>query len=188
MDSHETGFRTIKEALKSFSIPNLGMNANLKTLGYLLVGFSVILLFILAFVKINYDQTSAQLCELQPHETGTSMLECPAHDPNASWIIVSGFGVAFLILGIGIYMLFIAKPEELGTKKDFAPVDLAKLDEEEKKIYETIKSKGGSVYQSDLISATDYSKVKITRILDKLESKEILERKRRGMTNIIVLK
>ncbi|MDO8537606.1 MAG: hypothetical protein Q7S21_01855 [archaeon] len=167
------------------------MNVNLKTLGYLLVGFSIILLFILAMIKINYDTTSAQLCDLQDHEnTGTSMLECPAHTGNESWIILLGFGIAFLILGIGIYMLFIAKPEELefATKKDFAQVDLTQLDEEEKKIYETIKNKGGSAYQSDLITLTDFSKVKITRILDKLESKGILERKRRGMTNIIVLK
>lgn len=165
------------------------MNVNFKTLGYLLVGFSIILLFILAMVKINFDTTSAQLCDLQEHDiTGTSMLSCPAHTSNTSWIIVFGFGIAFLILGIGIYMLFVAKPEALEAKKDFIEVDLTKLDEEEKKLYKEIKNKGGSAYQSDLVSVTDFSKVKITRILDKLESKGILERKRRGMTNIIVLK
>ena len=31
-------------------------------------------------------------------------------------------------------------------------------------------------------------KVKITRLLDKLEAKDLIERKRRGMNNIVVLK
>ena len=31
-------------------------------------------------------------------------------------------------------------------------------------------------------------KVGITRLLDKLESKQIIERKRRGMNNVVVLK
>ena len=51
-----------------------------------------------------------------------------------------------------------------------------------------IKNKDGSAYQTDLIKETGFSKVKISRVLDRLEAKDILERKRRGMTNIIVLK
>ena len=51
-----------------------------------------------------------------------------------------------------------------------------------------LKTTEGSAYQSDLIKATGYSKVKVTRILDKMESKGIVERKRRGMANIIVMK
>ena len=46
----------------------------------------------------------------------------------------------------------------------------------------------GSYTTADLIKETDYTKVHMTRILDKMEGKRILERKRRGMTNIVVLK
>ena len=46
----------------------------------------------------------------------------------------------------------------------------------------------GSVYQSDLIKETKKSKVQVSRVLDKLEGKGLIERKRRGMTNVIVLK
>ena len=46
----------------------------------------------------------------------------------------------------------------------------------------------GSVYQSDIIKETKLTKVKVTRILDKLEGKKLIDRKRRGMTNIVVLK
>ena len=55
-------------------------------------------------------------------------------------------------------------------------------------MYDIIKGKNGSAYQSDLIKETGFSKVKVTRILDKMETADIIERKRRGMTNIIVLK
>jgi uncharacterized membrane protein len=51
-----------------------------------------------------------------------------------------------------------------------------------------ILRENGSVYQSDIVRETKQSKVKITRILDQLEGKGLIERKRRGMTNIVVLK
>lgn len=163
------------------------MSYNSKTIGYLLIGFSAILLLVLAFVKIDVDKQAAFLCE-KFHENKLDMQQCPAHKSNTSWIIVSAFVVTFLILGTGIYLLFAPKTVSEKLKKDFKQIDLSKLSEEEKRIYEIIKNKDGSVYQMDLIKETGFSKVKTTRILDKLEAKDILERKRRGMTNIIVLK
>ena len=86
------------------------------------------------------------------------------------------------------------KERELFLKKEkqdalqFQKVDLSKLDEEEIKIYELLKKSEGSVYQSDLVRETGISKVRITRILDRMETKRILERKRRGMANLVVLK
>ena len=44
------------------------------------------------------------------------------------------------------------------------------------------------MFQRDLMEKLEIGKVKTTRLLDKLESKQIIERKRRGMNNIIVLK
>ena len=58
----------------------------------------------------------------------------------------------------------------------------------EKKIFEILTKSEGSAYQSDLVKQTSLSKVKITRILDKMENKGIIERKRRGMANIIIIK
>jgi uncharacterized membrane protein len=43
------------------------------------------------------------------------------------------------------------------------------------------------MYQSDLVKETKLTKVKITRILDKMEAKKIIKRQRRGMTNIVFL-
>jgi len=113
------------------------------------------------------------------------MFSCPAHSNPVSWLLVSAFGIAFLMLGAGLYLFLMPMKEE---KQEFKEVNLSKLDEDEKKIYDLLKSKEGSIYQTDLIKETDFSKVKVSRLLDKMEQRGILERKRRGMTNIVVLK
>ena len=46
----------------------------------------------------------------------------------------------------------------------------------------------GTIFQSTFVEELDFSKVKVTRLLDKLEGKGVLERKRRGMTNVVILK
>lgn len=163
------------------------MNINSKTIAAVLIGFAIILLFILVLVKMDVDKQGALLCEAF-HENELDMTQCPVHKSNVSWMILFAFGIGFVMLGVGAYLLFGQKDKAELAKKDFKPVDTSKLDEDEKKIYSLVKSKGGSVYQTDLIRETGFTKVKVTRILDKLESDEILERKRRGMTNIIVLK
>ena len=40
---------------------------------------------------------------------------------------------------------------------------------------------------ADLIEKTGFGKAKMTRIIDRLEGKGFVERKRRGMTNVVVL-
>ena len=58
----------------------------------------------------------------------------------------------------------------------------------EKQIFEKIIESEGTIFQSDLVDKTGFTKVKVTRILDKLEGKKLIERKRRGMTNVVILK
>jgi len=165
---------------------------NEKILGYSLIIFSVVLFAILAYLKVEVDKQSAFLCE-KFHENKLDMNTCPVHQANsfwsnASWVIGAAFGIDFLIFIIGIYISFFYNSISKEPKKEFKDINLSKLGDEEKKVYEIIKSKSGSAYQTDLVRETGFSKVKVTRILDKLESSDILERKRRGMTNIIVLK
>jgi uncharacterized membrane protein len=162
------------------------MDINNKTLGYLLIGFAALLLISLIVVKLDVDKQSTVLCE-KFQETKTDMKFCPVHTSNVSWYITSGFALSFLVLLLGIMVLFFPKYSE-GQKKDFKSIDTSKLNNDEKIVYESIKAKKGSAYQSDIIKETGFSKVKVTRILDRLETGEILERKRRGMTNLIILK
>lgn len=168
------------------------MVQNEKILGYSLTAFSVVLFIVLAFIKTQFDSESAFLCE-KFHENKLDMNQCPVHQANStwnkiSWVILMAFGISLLIFAVGVYIAFFYKSSAKNIKKEFKQIDASKLSDEEKKIYEIIKNKDGLTYQTDLIKETGFSKVKITRILDKLEAKDILERKRRGMTNIIVLK
>jgi hypothetical protein len=59
---------------------------------------------------------------------------------------------------------------------------------DEKRIVSLIIDEGGTIFQSQLVDRSGYSKSKVSLILDRLEAKKILERKRRGMSNAIVLK
>src|SRR3989338_7898516 len=166
------------------------MNINQKSIGSVLVGFSLILLFILIVVKFNVDKEEAYVCSITHADPKLNIEECPAHNSNNSWLLVSAFGLSFLILASGVLLLFLPVKKE-GALEAGHPVikevDVSTLDEEEKKIYGLIKLKEGSMYQSDLIKETGLTKVRISRILDKLEGRGIIERKRRGMTNIVVL-
>jgi uncharacterized membrane protein len=63
-----------------------------------------------------------------------------------------------------------------------------KLSPDERTVLEKVIEAEGTIFQSELIERTKFSKAKVTRILDKLEGKGLLERRRRGMSNIIVIK
>ena len=152
-----------------------------KNLGYTLIVVSLILLVILLFVKADMDKQGAYLCKLTAAE-GLPLDKCPAHESSSSWLIVIAIIVVVLGLGAGISMILPKKVSQPTIK-----IDTSKLDGEEKNVYLILKKNNG-IYQSDLIKETGFSKVKITRVLDKLESKGVIERRRRGMTNAIFLK
>ena len=93
-----------------------------------------------------------------------------------------------LLLLIGLYIAFFMKDKPKESITETKKINLENLDEEERKVVNILQREKGSIYQSDLIKETSLTKVRVTRILDKLEGKGLVERKRRGMTNIIILK
>ncbi|MBR9677336.1 MarR family transcriptional regulator [Candidatus Woesearchaeota archaeon] len=111
-----------------------------------------------------------------------------------------GLAIMLLLVLVGVYMIFFSKEEKIVTKtvrEQVKPKQLSKehykkilnsIPSDEKIIFEKIIDAKGTIFQSELVEKTDYSKVKITRMLDRLEGKGFVERKRRGMTNIVILK
>lgn len=160
---------------------------NHKSIGSILIGLAIILLMMLLVVKINTDKEGAFLCELVEESPTLTMDECPAHESNTSWLLLISFGISFLVLGAGLYMTFFL-PYKGQQDKPLTEIDTSTLTQEENKIYNLIKLSQGSIYQSDIMKQTQLSKVKVSRVLDRMEGKSILERKRRGMTNIVILK
>jgi len=105
--------------------------------------------------------------------------------------------IAGVILVIGLFLIFSKEHEKIITKtitkkihveKKPKPIDYSKLKKEEKIVMKIIEQAEGTIFQSDLVEKSDFSKVKVSRILDKLEGRQLIERKRRGMTNVVVLK
>ena len=100
-----------------------------------------------------------------------------------------------ILVVIGLVLIFSKPKEKLVIKRikekveiKRKPIDYTKLDKEEKPIIKALEKAQGTMFQSDLVEKTGFDKVKVTRILDRLEGKQIIERKRRGMTNVVVLK
>ena len=96
-----------------------------------------------------------------------------------------------IVFGIGLF-LFFSKPKERivikKIKEKKKKIDLSKLDKNEKQVIEILQEENGALFQSTLMEKLGIGKVGITRLLDKLEAKQLIERKRRGMNNIVVLK
>ena len=158
------------------------MELTKKQLGTILIIVSIVLFILLGSFKLIFDDQAVFMCELVSEDPTVSMTDCPAHDATHTWLLTIGFIIAGLLLFLGSYFII---PK---NKKRFKNIKKSSLTNEEKTVYEFLIKKEGSAYQSDLVKETNWSKVKITRILDRLEQKEVLERKRRGMTNIVILK
>jgi len=103
--------------------------------------------------------------------------------------------MASTILGVsGTYLLLfdsVEKPagELLLEERKRRWKEIAKiLREDERRIYQAIIEAGGTIEQRELPEITGLSKASVSRALDLLESKGLVERRRRGMGNIVLLK
>jgi uncharacterized membrane protein len=62
-----------------------------------------------------------------------------------------------------------------------------RLSNNERAVYEAVLDADGVLPQSDVVDRTDISKASVSRALDGLEARDLVERKRRGMGNVVVL-
>lgn len=93
------------------------------------------------------------------------------------------FGYLIFIIIIFIVSLILFKKL---CKKKYSKI-MNRLSKEERIVFEKILDTNGPTYQADLIRDTGFSKVRIIRILRRLQSRDLIERKRRGMSNIVFL-
>lgn len=149
-------------------------------LGLSIVAVSVVTFIILFTVSLGYARMGHALC-------GSSSCTLVNHIPVQSY---AGFGLLLVSIGMGSYLVFKQPGVERTQKISKIKMDklVGKLQDDEKKVFGEINKNDGSVFQNDLINSTGYSKVKVSRILDKLEMKGLVERRRRGMANMIILK
>jgi len=103
--------------------------------------------------------------------------------------------VSCFVLGSSLAYLLLVSKNEVVSKDEISLMrsDWDKILErlsnpDERKIIQLIIDKGGTIFQSQLVEETGYSKSKVSLLLDRLEARRILERRRHGMSNVIVLK
>ena len=101
------------------------------------------------------------------------------------------FSIVGLLILVGLVLIFSKPYEKIIIKKikdKKKKLNFENLDRDEKKVVDLLLEENKAMFQSALMEKLEIGKVKTTRLLDKLEAKQIIERKRRGMNNIVVLK
>lgn len=154
-----------------------------KHVGFIVIGIAVIMVFIIFLFQNALSQIVSATCSMESNN-------CPMNDSINQQTYLA-LGIVGILLVLGFVMIF-NKPKEkivIKTIKERKKrLDLSGLDAKEKKVIDILEKENGTIFQADLMEKLDSGKVGITRLLDKLESKQIIERKRRGMNNIVVLK
>ncbi|MBN2517545.1 MAG: hypothetical protein JXB14_01745 [Candidatus Altiarchaeota archaeon] len=157
-----------------------------------LIGSGLIVVAVILALLIN--SIGGRIMELNNAECDCGADEvggfCP-HSVNTLPIeIYLGYTVSAVLAIAGAYLIF---SDFRSSKLKSESADnwrkvISSLNGEEKRIYELLASSDGVMFQSDLVEKSEMPKVKVSRILDRLEARNLLERRRRGMSNAVVLK
>lgn len=165
----------------------LDYSLNNNKTGLIIITFSVILVLLFSYSTLSLMEAADIRCEkICGHDIES---DCPHKNsiPLQSYL---GFTISFILAGFGFLILFSNEGyrEKNKNNRENIKKQLKNLKSEEKKVFNIIENAGGGIFQSELIGKSGFSKVKISRILDKLENKNLIERKRRGMTNFVLIK
>ncbi len=153
-----------------------------KNVGLLIIGIAIVMtIIVLLFNSVLKDTlgltcSHGSSCEMY---TGLNV---------QTWISLSIVAIVFII---GFIIMFTKPKEKIIIKKikqKKKKLDLSNLDSKEKEVVKILQQENSTMFQADLKEKLGIGKVGMTRLLDKLEAKQIIERKRRGMNNIVILK
>lgn len=157
-----------------------------KNVGWMIIGISLLVVVIIFIFNNAMKEIIMQGC---PAAHGG--YACPAYGTinQQTYLALSIVGILAVFGFVLIFSqqkekIIIRKVREHNHKKE---IDTSDLNKEEKQVLEIIQE-NKTIFQAGLIEKTGFGKAKITRILDRLEGRGIVERKRRGMTNVVVLK
>ena len=156
-----------------------------KTVGWIILGITVLIVIIIFLFNGALKEIVKSTC------TGEHALTCPMYTTinDQTYLTLAIAGILFIF---GLALLF-SKPKEriivkkIKEKKINRKIDLSGFRPEERQVFKLVQE-SGAVFQADLIEKTGFGKAKMSRIIDRIEGKGLVERKRRGMTNVVVLK
>lgn len=73
-------------------------------------------------------------------------------------------------------------------EKEEIKINMDYLSEDERTVLNLILNRNGTMLQNSIVNETGFSKVRVSRIISSLEAKGFVEKRRKGVTNEIVLK
>lgn len=167
-----------------------------KIVGALLIGLAALVALIVVSFNNSVNKIAKSSCSDVIAGISCPIVEASKVQTNISILLM------VLLAAAGVYLIFYSKEERIITKvmrvkEQLRPMKIDKesyakiinqLNNEEKKVFEYILDAKGSILQSELVDKVGLTKVKVTRLLDRLEGRGLIERKRRGMTNVVILK
>ena len=98
-------------------------------------------------------------------------------------LIVYGISFLSILIGAFIVVMFQLKINKLQLERV-----LKILPNDERKVVKILLDNNNSIEQNKLVVLSGFTKVRISRILQKLAEREVVEKKDMGNTNLVVLK
>lgn len=155
-----------------------------KHVGLLVIGIAVLLVVIIFLFQTALKEIIVTGCGEEHSQI------CPMNQTVNQQTYLA-LGIVGLLVVIGLILMFTKPKEKIIVKKikeKKKKIDKSKLDKDEKRVINLLEEENGTMFQATLKEKLEVGKVKLTRLLDKLEAKQLIERKRRGMNNIVVLR
>ena len=154
-------------------------------------------LFIASVVILGMKLLNPTPIQIFIGDNETIVGQIPGYFTYMDVLIIVTFSIT--LGACGAYLLFLEYPTEHIKSKPYGELMLEKkrkkwrkileeLKGSEQEIYKVIMEADGIIMQSELVEKTGLSKSNVSKTLDLLESKGLIEKRRRGMSNIILLK
>jgi uncharacterized membrane protein len=141
-----------------------------RLVGHLIISIAGVILIIVA----SFNQALTSIVS----ESCSHGIQCPMYTTLTIQKIVS-YALTFIVGLTGVVIL--------RMKDDTVKSVLPPLEGMEQTVVDILQKNQGEILQSKLPDMLDSNKVKVTRVLDALEQKGVIERVRRGMSNLVKL-
>ncbi len=163
----------------------ISISAVSSKLAYVIIILSLIIISVLYLLTSEVSKLSSLLHKDCPLPAGLCIFERSLPIESAV-----GFFAALALLLLGFNIEYHARRAiNSGIKQnEKLKKAAAGLAGDKKLVFEAIAAEDGFAFQNELAAKLGMSKVRITRALDRLEGKGLIERKRRGITNAVILK
>jgi uncharacterized membrane protein len=147
-----------------------------RQIGYTMVAFAIVNLFTVFYLIDQIRQLNTLICS--NYSLPSSLYPLINNIPVPA---VFGIIINISLAMLGIFLIVTERHitrAETETQQKWKR-NLKELAGEDKLLYELIGNSGGAIYQSQLVQKSGMNKVRVTRILDKLELQGLVERKRK---------